>query len=180
MFDQALNLEATRYAREEPIRAAQALSEDGFGEFTFGVNLKEFGRRLGHSLKATDVGAGQSEAVVSGSENTKLGRYPISSLRASFFQSRLYRIELSFETNRKQIFEGFMSRFPTATSSDSWTRDNDPLRAKEFTGQRSTAVILAARSDSPQWDSIILYDSKVEQQKGEFERDAPKRAAKEL
>jgi hypothetical protein len=180
MYDQALNLEATRYAREEPIRAAQTLSEDGFGEFTFGITLKEFGHRLGHSPKVTDAGAGQSEVIFSGSENIKLGRYPISSLRASFFQNRLYRIELSFETNRKQIFEGFMSRFPTATDSNSWTLDNDPLRAKEFTGQRSTAVILAARSDSPQWDSIILYDSKVDQQKRDFERDAPKRAAKEL
>jgi hypothetical protein len=41
-------------------------------------------------------------------------------------------------------------------------------------------VILAARSGSPQWDSIILYDRKLDQQKREFESDAPKRAAKEL
>jgi hypothetical protein len=41
-------------------------------------------------------------------------------------------------------------------------------------------VILAARSGSPQWDSIILCDRKLDQQKREFERDAPKRAAKQL
>jgi hypothetical protein len=180
MYDQALNLEANQYAREEPLRAAQTLSEDGFGEFTFGMTLKEFGRRLGHSPKVTDAGVGQSEVVVSGSEHSKLGRYPISSWRASFFQNRLYKLELSFETNRKQIFEGFMGRFPTAIDSDSWTRDNDTLRAKQFTGERTIAVILAARSGSPQWDSIILYDRKLDQQKREFESDAPKRAAKEL
>jgi hypothetical protein len=73
-----------------------------------------------------------------------------------------------------------MSRFPTAIDSDSWTRDNDTLRAKQFTGQRTIAVILAARSGSSQWDSIILYDRKADQQRREFERDAPKRAAKEL
>lgn len=180
MYDQALNLEANRYARKEPIRAAQTLSEDGFGEFTFGMTRKEFGRRLGHSPKVTDAGVGQREVVVSGSESSKIGRYPISSLRAAFFQNRLYKLELSFETNRKQIFEGFMSRFPTAIDSDSWTRDNDTLRAKQFTGQRTIAVILAARSGSSQWDSIILYDRKADQQRREFERDAPKRAAKEL
>jgi hypothetical protein len=180
MYDQALNLEANKYAGEEPIRAARTLSENGFGEFTFGMTLKEFGRRLGHSPKVTDAGVGQREVVVSGSETSKLGRYPLSSLRAAFFQDRLYRLELSFETNRKQIFEGFMSRFPTAIDSDSWTRDNDTLRAKQFTGQRTIAVILAARFGNPQWDSIVLYDRKLDQRRREFERDAPKRAAKEL
>jgi hypothetical protein len=73
-----------------------------------------------------------------------------------------------------------MSRFPTAIDSDSWTRDNDTLRAKQFTGQRTIAVILAARFGNPQWDSIVLYDRKLDQRRREFERDAPKRAAKEL
>jgi hypothetical protein len=101
-------------------------------------------------------------------------------MRASFFQDRLYKLELGFDTNRKQIFEGFLSRFPTAIDSDSWTRDNDTLSAKQFTGQRTIAVILAARSGSPQWDSIILCDRKLDQQKREFERGAPKRAANQL
>jgi len=180
MYDLALNLAANQYAREEPIRAAQTLSEDGFGELTFGMTLKEFSRRSGKPPEVSEAGAGQTEAVVSGSRYSYLGRYPINSLRASFFQNRLYKLELRFETNRKQIFEGFMSRFPTASDSDAWTRDSDTLRAKQFTGQRTIAVILAARSGSPQWDSIILYDCKLDQQKREYERDAPKRAAKQL
>src|ERR1017187_535362 len=180
MYDLALNLEASKYAREEPIRAAQTLSEDGFGKFTFGMSLKEFGRRLRYSPKVSGAGVGQSEVVVSGSDNCMLGRYPINSMRASFFQDRLYKLELGFDTNRKQIFEGFLSRFPTAIDSDSWTRHNDTLSAKQFTGQRTIAVILAARSGSPPWDWIIVCHRKLDQQKREFERAAAKRAAKRL
>jgi hypothetical protein len=180
MYDRAADLEANEYARTEPHRAAQTLSEDGFGAYTFGMTLKEFGRRLGQTAKANEVGVGQKEVLVPGTENLKLGRYPISSLRALFFRNQLYRLELSFETNRKQIFEGFMNRFPTAVDSDAWIRGNNRLRAKQFTGQRIIAAILAAPSAEPQWDSIVLYDRKLDQQQREYEKDAPKRAAREL
>ena len=40
MYDQALNREARQYAAEEPLRAALALSENGFGDLRFGMTLK--------------------------------------------------------------------------------------------------------------------------------------------
>jgi hypothetical protein len=180
MYDQALNRAAQQYATEEPIRAAQALSEAGFGEFKFGMTLKEFTRKLRRSPGISDAGVGQREAVVSGSEDARLGRYPLSSLTASFFQDKLFRLELDFDTHSKEMYEGFMNRFPTAMDSDSWGRSGEGLRAKQFASPRTVAVILAPRRGTSQWDSIVLCDRQMDEQRREFERDAPTRAAKDL
>ena len=158
MYDLALNRDAQRYAAEEPIRAAQALSEDGFGEFRFGMTLKEFSRKLRHPPTISETGIGQKDAVITGSDDSKLGRYPLSSVRASFFQDKLYRIDLDFDVHQKEIYEGFMSRFPAATDDNTWSRSGESLRAKQFAGPRLVAVILAPRSASSPWDSIVLYD----------------------
>jgi hypothetical protein len=180
MYDQALNRDAQWYAAEEPMRAAQALSEDGFGDFRFGMTLKEFSRKLRHPPTISEAGIGQKDAVVAGSDDSKLGRYPLSSLRASFFQDKLYRIDLDFDVRQKEIYEGFTNRFPTATDDNTWSRSGESLRAKQFVGQRLVAVILAPRSRGSQWDSIVLYDRQMDERRREFERDAPKRAAKDL
>ena len=180
MFDQALNGDAQRYAAEEPIRAAQALSENGFGEFRFGMSLKEFSRKLQHPPTISEAGIGQKDAVITSSEDSKLGRYPLSSVRASFFQDKLYRIDLDFDLHQKEMYEGFMSRFPTATDDNTWSRSGESLRAKQFAGQTLVAVILAPRSVSSPWDSIVLYDGLMDEGRREFEREAPKRAAKDL
>jgi hypothetical protein len=180
MYDQALNRAAQRYAAEEPIRAAQALGEDGFGQFKFGMTLKEFGRKLRHLPTVSDAGIGQKDAVITGSEDGKLGRYPLSSVRASFFQDKLFRIDLGFDVHQKEIYEGFMNRFPTATDDPTWTRNGESVRARQFAGQRLVAAILAPRLGNSPWDSIVLYDRQMDERRREFERDAPKRAAKDL
>ena len=180
MYDQALYRAAQRYAAQEPIRAAQALSEAGFGEFKFGMTLKEFTRKLRRPPSVSEAGVGQREAVVSASEDARLGRYPLSSLTASFFEDKLYRLELGFDTRRQELYEGFMSRFPTALDSKGWSRNGESLRAKQFASQKTVAVILAPRPGSTQWDAIVLYDRQMDERRREFERDAPKRAAKDL
>jgi hypothetical protein len=180
MYDLALNRDAQRYAAEEPLRAAQALSEDGFNEFRFGMILREFSRRLRHPPMISEAGLAQKDAVVTGSEDRKLGRYPLSGVRASFFQDKLYRLDLDFDVHQKEIYEGFMSRFPTATDDATWSRSGESLRAKQFAGKRLVAVILAPRSSKLPWDCIVLYDRQVDERRREFEREAPKRAAKDL
>jgi len=180
MYDQALNRDAQRYAAEEPIRAVQALGENGFGEFRFGMTLKEFSRKLRHPPTISETGIGQKDAVIAASEESKLGRYPLSSMRASFFQDKLYRIDLDFDLHQKEIYEGFTNRFPTATDDNTWSRNGESLRARQFVGQRVVAVIVAPRSRGSQWDSIVLYDRQMDERRREFERDAPKRAAKDL
>jgi len=180
MYDRALNAAARQYAAEEPVRAAQALSEAGLGALKFGMTLKEFGRQWREAPRVSETGVGQREAVVSGAEAPKLGRYPLSSLTASFFQDKLFRLAPEFDAHPQEIYRGFMSRFPTATDSDEWSRSGESLRAKQFAGQRTVAVILAPRSSSLPWDSIVLYDRPMDEQRRQFERDAPKRAAKEL
>jgi hypothetical protein len=180
MYDRALNREAQRYAAEEPIRAAQALSEDGWGEFKFGMTLKEFSRKLRQPPAVSEAGMGQREALISGSEACRLGRYPLSSVRASFFQDKLFRLDLDFESHRKELYEGFMHRFATAVDSDAWSRNGEGLGARQFTGQKTVAAILAPRPGSLQWEAIVLYDRQMDEQRRQFERDAPKRAAKDL
>jgi DnaJ domain len=180
MYDQALNRAAQKYAAEEPIRAAQALSEAGFGEFNFGITLKEFRRKLRHPPAVSEAGIGQIDAVITGPEDCKLGRYPLSSVRASFFQDKLFRIDLGFDAHQDEIYQGFMSRFPTATEDDTWSRSGDTLRAKQFAGQKLMAVILAPRASGSEWDSIVLYDRQMDEHRREFEREAPRRAAKDL
>jgi hypothetical protein len=104
----------------------------------------------------SEAGLGQREAVVSGAGEVRLGRYPLSSLTACFFQDMLYRLELDFDTHQKEIYEGFTNRFPTAADSEGWSRSGESLRAKQFTGPRTVAVILAPRPGSLPWDSIVL------------------------
>jgi hypothetical protein len=180
MYDLALNRAAKRYAAEEPFRAAQALGEDGFGEFRFGMTLKEFSRKLRHLPAVTETGIGQKEAVITGPEDTKIGPYPLSSLRASFFQDKLFRIDLDFDAHQKEIYEGFTSRFPTATDDNTWSRSGESLRAKQFAGGRLVAAILAPRPNGSPWDSIVLYDRQMDERRREFQQEAPKRAAKDL
>jgi hypothetical protein len=180
MYDRVLNREAQRYAAAEPTRAAQALSEEGFGEFKFGMALKEFSRKLRHPPTVSEAGLSQRAAVISSAEGSKLGRYPLSSVRASFFQDKLFRIDLDFDLHGKEIYEGFTNRFPTAMDDDSWSRNGEGLRAKQFTGQRTVAVIMAPRSGSSPWDSLVLYDRQMDERRRDYERDAPKRAAKDL
>jgi hypothetical protein len=180
MCDTGLNAEAEQYAREEPIRAAQGLSEEGFGEFKLGMTLKDFKRKLRHPPTVSTAGIGREDAVASPLEAIKLGRYPMTSLRACFFHDELFRIDLSFDANQQAIYQGFVSRFPTAADSDSWSRDGNPLSARQFLGQRALAVILAPQSRSPLWDTIILYDLRLEQAQREFEKAAPRRAVEDL
>jgi hypothetical protein len=180
MYDQALNRDAQQYAAEEPIRAAQALREDGLGEFKFGMTFNEFSRKLRHPPTVSKAGIGQTDAQITGSEDIKLGRYPLSSVRASFFQDRLFRLDLDFDAHQKEIYEGFLHRFPTATDDTTWSRNGESLRARQFAGPRLVAVILAPRAGSLPWDSIVLYDRQMDERKREFEREAPQRAAKDL
>ncbi|MCX6924862.1 MAG: J domain-containing protein [Verrucomicrobia bacterium] len=180
MYDQALNRAAQQYAAGEPTRAAQALREDGFGEFKFGMTLKEFSRKLRRPPTVSETGIGQSAAVVTSPQDSKLGRYSLSSVKASFFQDKLYRIDLDFEAHQKEIYEGFMNRFPTAADDDTWSRNGESLHTKQYAGQRLIAAILAPRSSNPQWDSIILYDRQIDERRRAFEHEAPARAAKDL
>ena len=180
MYDQALNLEAQRYAAEEPFRAAQALGEDGFGDLKFGMSLKEFSRKWRRPPTVSDAGIGQKEAVIAGSGDAKLGRYPLSSVRASFFQDKLFRLDLDFDLHPKEIYAGFVQRFPAATDDSTWSRNGEGLRARQFAGPKLVAAILAPRSASSPWDSIVLCDRQMDDRRREFEREAPKRAAKDL
>jgi hypothetical protein len=180
MYDVALNRDAQRYAAEEPIRAAQALREDGFGEFRFGMTLKEFSRKLRHPPAVSEAGIGQKDAVIAGAEDIRLGRYPLSSVRGSFFQDKLFRIDLDFDAHQKEIYQGFMNRFPTAADDNTWSRSGENLRAKQFAGQKLVAVILAPRFGGSPWDAIVLCDRQADERRRKFEQEAPKRAAKEL
>jgi hypothetical protein len=68
MYDRTLHREAQDYARAEPGRAALALSEAGFGEFKFGMSLKEFNRKVRQPPSMSDAGVGQKEAEIAGVE----------------------------------------------------------------------------------------------------------------
>jgi hypothetical protein len=180
MYDLALNRDAQRYAAEEPIRAAQKLGEDGFGGFKFGMALKAFSSKLRRPPTISENGIGQKDAVISGSEDCKIGRYPLSSVRAYFFQDKLFRVDLDFDSRQKEIYDGFMNRFPAATDDQNWSRGGESVRAKQLAGQRLVAAILAPRSGALPWDCIVLYDRQMDERRREFEREAPKRAAKDL
>lgn len=101
-------------------------------------------------------------------------------MRASFFQDKLFRIDLDFDSRQKEIYEGFMNRFPTATDDQTWARNGESVRAKQLAEQRLVAAILAPRSGGLPWDCIVLYDRQMDERRREFEREAPKRAARDL
>ena len=144
------------------------------------MTFKALSRKLHRQPSVTETGVGQREAVITDPEDSRLGPYRLSSVRASFIQENLFRIELDFDRNQQAMYNGFMSRFPSATESDSWSRNGEALRATQFAGQKAAAAILASRGSGSQWDAIVLYDRQLDDRRREFERDAPRRAAKDL
>ena len=180
MYDLALNRAAKRYAAEEPSRAAQALGEDGFGEFRFGITLKEFSRKLRHLPAVSETGIGQKEAVIPGPEDTKLGPYPLSSLRASFFQDKLYRIDLDFDATRRKYTRGSRAAsrrrrmtIPGAEAARVSGQNNLP---GEGWLRLSSLPAPTVRHGIP----LPLYDRQMDERRREFQQEAPRRAAKDL
>ena len=51
-----------------------------------------------------------------------IGFYRLTSVSAEFFQDKLYRVDLAFGENRKEIFETFKQRFGSLQDNDTWTR----------------------------------------------------------
>ncbi len=112
-----------------------------------------------------------------------VGFYPLRTLSAEFFSDKLYRIDLGFEENQKEMFDTFRQRFGPLQDNATWTRGTMKLKAKSATTGKLFATILAANissGSSDNWDAIVLLDADLWREAEQFKKDAPKRAAKDF
>jgi len=180
IYDQAVNQKASEYAEAEPERAAKDFSSAGFKFLVIGMSLQDL--TVAYDIIDDNQVTGVKKVVFKTADWFAVGYYPINYVTAEFFNNRLYRIDLSFVENRKEIFQTFQNSFGPLQSNDTWTRGSDKLTAKGGGNDKLYAVILApGGSDGGEdWDSIVMLDLALQKEAEQFKEDAPKRAAKDL
>ena len=180
IFDQTANQKARDYADKEPERAAKDFSATGFKSLAMGMRLED----LTNAYVVTDDNqvTGVKKVVLNTGEWLAVGFYPLRYISCEFFKDRLYRIDLSFEENRKEIFQTFQHYFGPLQSNDTWTRGSEKLTAKGWGNDNVYGVILApgGSNGGEDWDSIVMIEIAIQREAEQFKLDAPKRAAKDL
>jgi hypothetical protein len=175
------NQKAQEFAAKEPERAAKDFGPSGFKSLVMGTKLQDLTVEY-EVVKEDRVRAVKEVAFRKGDWRT-VGYYPLRNLSAEFFNDRLYRINLGFEENRKEMFAGFEHRFGPLQENQSWKQETPKWRAKSATKGKLFGAILAPEtylSREEDWSFIMLYDLDLWREVEQFKKDAPKRAAKDF
>jgi hypothetical protein len=187
IYNAEAETKAHEYAAKEPERAARDFGPNGFKSLVMGMKLQEV--TLDFNIVAVDgvpntgVKKVHFNADGHGKEWQTIGFYPVTSVSAEFFRDKLYRVDLVFEENQKEIFKAFEQRFRPLQDNDTWTRGSNKLKAKSSGNDKFFATILApllADGNGDSWDAIVLLDVGLWNEAEQFKKDAPKRAAKDL
>jgi hypothetical protein len=185
IYDVKSNDSAQDYAAREPERAAADFATNGFKSLVMGMRSVDV--TLGFNVSEEPQDPGITKIVFRREGNWKnwqtIGFYPVTSISAAFFHDRLYRLDLAFEENRKEIFETFKKRFEPLQANDTWTRGVVKLKAMSCGNDKLFAVILAPQATDESgdaWDTIVLLDAALWKEAEQFKQDAPKRAAKDF
>jgi hypothetical protein len=184
-----LNIEANKkeqeYAAKEPERAAKDFGTNGFKTLVLGTSLQDVS--LDFTVSEDDQATGVKKVIFKkdgyGKYIQSIGFYPLMSVSAEFFHDKLYRIDLSFSENQKEIFATFKQRFGQLQDNDTWARDSMKLKAKSSANDKLFAAILApdmGEESEGNWDAIVLLDASLWKDADQFKKDAPKRAAKDF
>lgn len=180
ILDQAANQKAQEYAGKEPERAARDFSSTGFKSLTMGMRLQDL--TDAYVVSEDSPVTGVKKVVFKTGDWLAVGFYRLRYVSAEFFKDRLFRIDLSFEDNRKEIFQSFQNRFSPLQSNTTWTRGSEKLTAKSGGNEKLYGTILAPGGSygGEEWDAIVMLELAVQREAEQFKQDAPKRAAKDL
>src|SRR6266511_1247986 len=184
IYNTQANRNAQEYAAKEPERAAKDFGPAGFKSLVMGMTLQEINTEV-EIIEEDRLAAVKKVAFKKDKKDQwqSVGFYPLEFLTAEFFKERLYRINLGFEENRKEMFDTFKQRFGHLQENDTWTRGPTKLKGKSSDNGKLYATILApstSSADQRNWDVIVLLDVGLWHEAEKFKLDAPKRAAKEF
>ena len=181
IYDIQANQKAQEYAAKEPERAAKDFGPSGFKLLVFGMKLLD----VTSEFKVVDEDrlAAVKKVAFRMGDWRSVGFYPLKTVSAEFFNEKLYRIDLGFEENSKEIFNAFQHRFGPLQDNDTWTRETVKLKAKSGIKGKVFATALRASTaygSADNWDTIVLLDSDLWREAEQFKKDAPKRAARDF
>lgn len=175
------NQKAQEYEEKEPERAATDFGLSGFKSLVFGMQLQDL--TVEFDVMEEDRVAAVKKVVFKKDDWQTVGFYPLKTVTAEFFKDKLYRINLGFEENRKEMFETFQHRFGPLQDNDTWTRGSMKLKGKSAISGKVFAIIFVPRTSfgySDSWDAIVLLETAAWRESEQFKKDAPKRAAKDF
>ena len=180
MYDEASNQRAREYAEKEPERAAQSFSTNGFGTLAMGMRLRDLVQP--HVVQGDDPVTKVKKVALNGDDLPAIGFYPLTSVSCEFFDDRLFRIDLAFRENRKEIFETVQHRFGPLQANSTWTRGTEKLTAKSGGGEPLYCSILAPGGSygGEEWDLIVLLDYSIQKEAEEFKSSRAKSAARDF
>src|SRR5205814_1172824 len=121
--------------------AAKNFSTNGFKSLTMGMRLQDVA--VPHTVSENSAVTGVKKIVISRGDLISIGFYPLRQVNCEFFNDRLYRVDLEFNQNRKEIFQTFQRRFDPLQKNDTWTQENARLTAKSGGSDRLYGTILA-------------------------------------
>ena len=181
IYDQAANQKAREYADTEPARAAKDFSTNGFKSLTMGMRLDVL-PSSSYLVSEDNEAAGIKKITINRGDLLTIGYYPLRSVGCEFFNGRLYRIDLRFEENRKEVFKAIQERFGLLQKNDSWTRGSEKLTGRSAGDNKFNMTILAPGGayGGEEWDAVVLMDSSIVQEAEQFKQDSAKEAAKEF
>jgi len=177
--DQAANQKAREYAEKEPERAANDFSTNGFKSLIMGMRLDDL-TTVSYTVSENNEAMGIKKILINQGDLLTIGYYPLRSVSCEFFKNRLYRIDLSFAENRKEVFQTMQKRFGLLQENDSWTRGSEKLAGKSAGDNNFYLTILAPGGSGGEWDLIVLMDYTIVQEAEQFKQEIAKEAAKEF
>jgi len=174
--------ESSSYSSYEAEREiSEKLDEkNGFKQFQFRMSVSEAEKIQQPSKKDKVERNGTTLLLYENNETMNIGEYPIENVRLHFFQDSLYQIYIKFSSYQSEIYQTFVLAFGQPYNNSSWTRGDQPLKAKSWEGNVVLCTILAPKNslDDSGWDAIVIYDKEVYQQASEYEESEPIRASK--
>jgi hypothetical protein len=136
--------------------------KNGFKDFKFGMTPHEAREVLPPSTVTELPGA---NAIVFHYRKTPanwIGEFSTDNLSLTFFDGRLYRIEVNFTGFQNEILEACKANYGEPMDTDDWTRGDLKLKGKSWRGEKVDAVLLCLPSQA--WDSLIIYEIGVERE----------------
>ncbi len=153
--------------------------KNGFKQFQFLMSVSEAEKIQKPTQKDNIERNGTTFLFYENSGTMNIGEYPIDNVLLYFFNDSLYRIDITFSSYQSEIFQTFVLAFGQPYKNDTWTRGDQPLRAKSWEGNVVLCTILAPKNslEDSGWDAIVIYDKDVYQQASEYEENEPIRAS---
>ena len=181
----------TNYSTESPSyetrqtkrKISNKLDEkNGFKSFQFSMSVAEAERIQKPTAKIEIKNIDNTVLSYEKNEYFNIGQYPISKVGLRFFKDKLYRIDIKISSYQSEIYQTVTHAFGQPYENELWTRGECSLRAKSWEGEAILCTILAEKNSLEEtcWDTIIIYDMKINQEASEYEENEPIRASKDI